>query len=203
MRGSIAALVLMAGAGLMMNVPAPAQSAAEEMRAQPEVPFVPTPDDVVQKMLEMANVTNKDVVYDLGSGDGRIVIAAAKMGAARAVGVDIDPERIKESNENAKKAGVTNRVKFINNDLFKTDLSEATVVTLYLLPGVNNRLKPKLLRELRPGARVVSHSFDMDDWEPKQQENVDGRTVYHWVIPEREEALRMATAAEQALKGQR
>lgn len=196
MQVRIMALALLAG---LLTSPAFAQ----QQPVIPEVPFVPTPDEVVQKMLELANVTDKDVVYDLGSGDGRIVIAAAKLGAARAVGVDIDPERIKESNANAKAAGVDHKVKFLNQDLFKTDLRDATVVTLYLLPGVNRRLQPKLLRELPPGARVVSHSFDMGDWEPRQQVQVNGRTVYYWEIPEREEALRMAEAAEKELKERR
>ena len=165
---------------------------------RPDVPFVPTPDEVVEKMLDLAAVSKKDVVYDLGSGDGRIVIAAARRGA-HAVGVDIDPQRIEESNANARAAGVTDRVKFINQDLFDTDLSDATVVTLYLLPSVNQRLKPKLLRELRTGARVVSHSFDMGDWEPQKTEEVNGSTVYFWVIPERKKALELAAAAEQEL----
>ena len=172
---------------------------AQEPRLPPEVPFVPTPDDVVTKMLDMANVTKKDTVYDLGSGDGRIVIAAAKRGA-RAVGVDIDPERIKESTENARKAGVTDRVKFINGDLFNTDLTDATVVTLYLLPSVNQRLKPKLLRELPAGARIVSHSFDMGSWEPEETAVVNGSTVYKWVVPPREQAEKMAREAEKDLQ---
>ncbi|HKZ72777.1 MAG TPA: class I SAM-dependent methyltransferase [Steroidobacteraceae bacterium] len=149
-----------------------------------DVPFVPSPDAVVAKMLEMAMVGPKDVVYDLGSGDGRIVIAAAKKGA-RAVGVDIDPERIRESNQNAREAGVQKRVKFIEQNLFDTDFREASVVTLYLLPGVNMKLRPKLLSELRPGTRIVSHSFDMGDWAPAKTAQVDGANVYLWIIPPR------------------
>ncbi|MCS7253571.1 MAG: class I SAM-dependent methyltransferase [Armatimonadota bacterium] len=150
-----------------------------------DVPFVPTPPEVVKKMLQMANVGKDDIVYDLGCGDGRIVIAAVRdFNAKRGVGVDLDPQRIRESNENARKAGVTEKVLFIEGDLFKADIREATVVTLYLLPSVNLRLRPKLFRELKPGSRVVSHDFDMGDWEADKVETVDNyHTVYYWVIP--------------------
>ena len=148
-----------------------------------DVPYVPTPQVVVDKMLEVAAVTKGDVVYDLGSGDGRIVITAAKKYGVRGVGVDIDPERIKEANANAIQAGVVGHVKFIEQDLFKTDLKEASVVTLYLLPEVNLRLRPKLWSELKPGTRVVSHAFDMGDWKPEKTIEVEGRTIYYWVIP--------------------
>ncbi len=148
-----------------------------------DVPYVPTPQAVVDKMLELAAVTRDDVVYDLGSGDGRIVITAAKKYGVRGVGIDIDPERIKEANANAVLAGVADRVKFIEQDLFKTDLKEASVVTLYLLPAVNLRLRPKLWSELKPGTRVVSHAFDMGDWKPDQKVEVEGKTIYYWVIP--------------------
>jgi len=162
---------------------------AQEGHVVPEVPYVPTPTEVVEEMLRVAKVGKNDVVYDLGCGDGRIVITAAQKYGARGVGVDINPERIKECNENAKKAGVTDRVKFIQGDLFQTNFSEATVVTLYLLPAVNLRLRPKLLSELKPGSRVVSHAFDMGDWAPnriiKVQGNETERTVYYWVIPEK------------------
>ncbi|MGH9901898.1 MAG: SAM-dependent methyltransferase [Pyrinomonadaceae bacterium] len=156
---------------------------AQTPQRAPDVPYVPTPDAVVAEMLKVANVGKGDVVYDLGCGDGRIVITAAQKLGARGVGVDINPERIKESNENAQKAGVTDRVKFIQGDLFETDLKEATVVTLYLLPEVNLRLRPKLLRELKPGTRVVSHAFDMGDWAPEKTIHVDGRTIYYWTVP--------------------
>src|SRR5574341_434156 len=154
----------------------------------PEVPYVPTPDKVVEEMLRLANVGKNDVVYDLGCGDGRIVITAAQKYGARGVGIDIDPERIKESNENARKAGVTDRVKFLQQDLFTTDFREATVVTLYLLPALNLKLRPKLLSELKPGTRIVSHAFDMGDWKPEKVVNVPSdvdqeRTVYFWVVP--------------------
>ena len=134
-------------------------------------------------MLSLAKVTGSDVVYDLGSGDGRIPVTAAKKYGARGVGIDIDPKRIEEANENAKLAGVTDKVKFLNQDLFTTDISEATVVTLYLLPSLNVKLMPKLKAELKPGTRIVSHAFDMgNDWPPEQKLEVDGRTIYYWTI---------------------
>lgn len=150
-----------------------------------DVPFVPTPPEVVKRMLQIADVGKNDIVYDLGCGDGRIVIAAVRdFGAKRGVGVDLDPQRIRESNENARKAGVTDKVQFIEGDLFQADIREATVVTLYLLPSVNLRLRPKLFRELKPGSRVVSHDFDMGEWKADKQETVENyHTVYFWVIP--------------------
>ena len=148
-----------------------------------DVPYVPTPQSVVDAMLKLAAVTKNDVLYDLGCGDGRIVITAAKNNGARGVGVDIDPERIKEANANAQKAGVSERVKFLEQDLFQTDFKEASVVTLYLLPDINLKLRPKLQSELKPGTRIVSHAFDMCDWQPDKTENVDGRTIYLWTIP--------------------
>lgn len=151
----------------------------------PDVIFVPTPQSVVDAMLKLAKVGKNDVVYDLGCGDGRIVITAAKQFGARGVGIDIDPQRIKESNANATAAGVTDRVKFMNTDLFadSTNLSEATVVTLYLLPSLNVKLLPKLMKELKPGTRIVSNSFDMGEWKAEQTQEVDGRTIYFWTIP--------------------
>jgi precorrin-6B methylase 2 len=149
-----------------------------------DVPYVPTPMDVVNRMLDMVQVGPQDVVYDLGCGDGRIVITAVKeRGAKRGVGIDIDPQRIQESNANAQAEGITDRVEFIEGDLFAADISDATVVTLYLLPTVNIRLRPKLLNELAPGTRVVSHAFDMKQWEPDQEDNVAGREVFFWIIP--------------------
>lgn len=149
----------------------------------PDVVFVPTPHDVVDEMLAVARVGPNDVLYDLGSGDGRIVIAAAKRFGIRATGIDIDPRRITESHFNADSAGVRNLTEFTNADLFETDLSEASVVTLYLLPELNVRLRPKLFSELRPGSRVVSHSFAMGDWKADSTLMVDTRMVYFWVIP--------------------
>ncbi len=169
-------------------------SAAER---QPDARFVATPQEVVNEMLKMARVTKSDVVYDLGCGDGRIVITAAKVYSARGVGVDIDPIRIKESNENAVKAGVMDRVKFLQQDLFETNFSEATVVTLYLLLDMNLRLRPKLFRELKPGTRVLSHEFGMGDWNPDNRgivrnvridyqpniPDVKNTHFYFWMIP--------------------
>lgn len=151
----------------------------------PDVIFVPTPNDVVNKMLEMAAVTAKDVVYDLGCGDGRIVITAAQRYGARGVGIDIDPERIREATENVGRAKVADKVKFIQGDLFEANISEATVVTLYLLTELNLRLRPKLMKDLRPGTRVVSHAFAMGDWTPERTEFVNGSSVYLWRIPQR------------------
>lgn len=150
-----------------------------------DVIYVPTRDTVVDAMLKLAEVDSNDVVYDLGSGDGRIVIAAARNYGARGVGIDIDPERISESNTNATNAGVTDKVKFIEADLFESDFSEASVVTLYLLGRLNEKLKPMLMQQLKPGTRVVSHAFDMGDWEPEETQSVDGTTIYLWTIPEK------------------
>ncbi len=155
---------------------------------QPDVIYVPTPQELVEDMLRLADVKQGDVLYDLGSGDGRIPVTAAKKYGVRAVGIDIDPERIREAAANAKKHGVARLVTFRRQDLFKADFREATVVTLYLLPELNLRLRPQLLKQLRPGTRVVSHQFDMGDWRPDKTLESNGRTVYFWVIPERTEA---------------
>lgn len=149
----------------------------------PDVIYVPTPPDVVQAMLKAAKVTKNDVVYDLGCGDARIVVTAARDFGARGVGIDIDPQRIKEANENVVANKVTDRVKILHQDLFESDFHEATVVTLYLLPSLNLKIRPKLLKELKPGTRIVSHAFDMGDWVPEQTIDVDGRTVYMWTVP--------------------
>jgi cyclopropane fatty-acyl-phospholipid synthase-like methyltransferase len=155
---------------------------AQDLDSKKIVPFVPTPQEVVDKMIELGGVKKGDTVYDLGSGDGRIVITAAKKGA-RAVGFEIDPDLIKESRENVKKAGVADRAEIRQQDILTVDLSAASVVTMYLLPDVNLKLKPKILSQLKPGARVVSHAFDMGDWKPNKVEQVNGRTVYLWIIP--------------------
>ncbi len=149
-----------------------------------DVPYVPTRQAVVDAMLKIANVKAGDVLYDLGCGDGRIVVTAAKDHGATGKGFDIDPERIAEANQNAQTAGVTDKVKFVTENLFETDLSGATVITLYLLPDVNMKLRPKLLA-LKPGTRIVSHAFDMGDWVPDKIEEVDGSTIYFWTVPER------------------
>jgi len=161
-----------------------AQEQAAPLRG-PDVIFVPTPNDVVSKMMELAKVTKKDMVYDLGCGDGRIVITAAQKYGARGVGIDIDPNRVAEATENTRKAGVADRVKIIRGDLFETDISGATVVTLYLLTDLNLKLRPKLLQDLSPGTRVVSHAFGMGDWKPERTAEVSGTTVYLWRIPPR------------------
>ena len=148
-----------------------------------DVIYLPTPTEVVTAMLEMADVGKDDIVFDLGSGDGRVVIAAVKeFGAARGIGVEIDPVRVQEARANAQAAGVGDRALFREQNLFDTDLRDATVVTLYLHPLVNQRLRPKLLAELKPGARVVSHVFDMGDWEPDETRVVSGRMIYLWTI---------------------
>ena len=163
-----------------------AQAAAQEAPTRrPDVIYVPTPEEVVEAMLQVANVTKNDIVYDLGSGDGRIPVTAAKKYGARGVGIDIDPQRIKEANENVAKNNVGHLVRILNQDLFTTDISEATVVTLYLLPSLNVKLMPKLMKELKPGTRIVSHAFDMGDWKPEKELDVNGRKVYFWTIPRR------------------
>lgn len=150
-----------------------------------DVPYVPTPQEVVDGMLELADVKKGEVVYDLGCGDGRIVITAAKKFGATGIGVDLNPERIEEANANAVEAKVTEKVTFHEGDLFNFDFSKADVLTLYLLPDVNLKLKPKILAEMKPGSRVVSHAFNMGDWEPDKSTTIDGRNVYLWVIPEK------------------
>ena len=180
-------LMLFAALALIAPAAAPAQPAVSPPEARrPDVIFVPTPQPVVEAMLEMANVKKGDVLYDLGSGDGRIPITAARKYGVRAVGIDIDPERIQEANANAEAAGVTNLVTFRNADLFTSDFSEASVVTLYLLDSLNEKLRPKLLRELKPGTRIVSHAFRMGDWEPEQTREVNGNMVYFWTVPRRQ-----------------
>jgi ribosomal protein L11 methylase PrmA len=160
-----------------------AQAPARKPSAQPDVIYVPTPHEVVDDMLRLANVRKGDVLYDLGSGDGRIAIAAAKKYGIKAVGIDIDPDRIREATENAKKAGVSNLVQFRQEDLFKADFKEATVITLYLLPDLNVKLRPRLWEDLKPGTRIVSHQFDMGTWKPEKRLESNGRTVYFWTIP--------------------
>ncbi len=160
--------------------------------AEPRVPYVPTPQEVVERMLEMAKVTSTDYLIDLGSGDGRIVVTAAKKYGARGFGVDLNPQRINEANQNAKQAGVLDKVAFYQRDLFETDLSEATVITMYLLPRVNLELRPRLL-DLKPGTRIVSHDFSMAEWKPDTHVQMDVKEkyggsggnseIYFWVVP--------------------
>ena len=164
-------------------------------KREPDVPYVPTTEPAVDAMLKLAEVKKSDIVYDLGCGDGRIVIAAAKKYGARGVGIDINPQRIAEANANLKKAGVENLVRFEENDLFLADFHEATVVTLFLLPNINLKLKPKLLEQLKPGTRVVSNTFDMGDWkavkefsvedDPNDEDTGLSKRLYLWIIPEK------------------
>ena len=150
---------------------------------QPDVRYVPTPPAVVDAMLALARVTSADIVYDLGSGDGRIPIAAAVTYGARGVGIEIDPFYLREANDNIRKANVGGLVRFVNQDFFESDIRGATVVTLFLLPQVNERLAPKLRRELRPGARIVSLQYTLGDaWPPERTEDADGLTIYLWTI---------------------
>ena len=161
---------------------ADAQSPSAQ-QAQINSPYVASPSHIVDAMLEMASVSSRDTVYDLGCGDGRIVISAAKKYGARGVGIDIDPTRIEEARTNARNEGVSERVDFQVNDLFDADIRNATVVALYLLPEVNLRLRPRLLRELKPGTRVVANSFGMGDWKPEKERVIDGLHIYMWTIP--------------------
>ncbi len=149
-----------------------------------DVPYVPTPDEIVTEMIRMAEIRENDIVYDLGCGDGRIVITACKRTGARGVGVDIDPERIAECRSNVQKAGIEGNVTFIQQDLFKIDFSEATVLALYLLPEINVKLRPRILNEMKPGSRIISHNYSMGDWLPDTARHLDARhSVYFWVVP--------------------
>ena len=160
----------------------PRAAQAQDLESKKIVPFVPTPQEVVDKMIELAGVKKGDVVYDLGSGDGRIVITAAKKGA-RSIGFDVDGDLVKESRENIRKAGVQELAEIRQQDILTVDLSGASVVTMYLLPDVNLKLKPHILSQMKPGSRVVSHAFDMGDWKPDKTERVNGRTIYLWTVP--------------------
>ena len=174
MKNLVLSIALVLSAGVL--------GAQDSKLRPPDVFYVPTPPAVVDAMLEMAGVTAADVVYDLGCGDGRIPIAAARKYGARGVGIDIDPARIADAKENAKLAGVTGKVRFLTQDLFTSDFSEATVVTLYLLPSLNEKLIPQL-KALKPGTRIVSHAFDMGpSWPPDNRREVEGKTIYFWII---------------------
>ncbi len=190
---SVCAVAVFGGSGTLAKEQAPAPdplvfAQSQSPQRPPDVPYVPTVDEVVAEMLRLGEVDRNDFVIDLGSGDGRIPITAAKKYGARGYGVDIDPNRVREARENAKKAGVEDRVRFEQGDLFNADISKATVVTLYLLPSVNLRLRPRLLAQLRPGTKVVSHNYDMGDWKPEQTVKVGSHVVYVWTIPERGQA---------------
>jgi trans-aconitate methyltransferase len=181
-----ALMKLLAGGALSIGT----ASIAREVFAQAapptlDVPYVPTPQDVVDKMLELAQIKPTDFLIDLGCGDGRIPITAAKKFGIKAYGVDIDPKRIEEANANAKEAGVADKVAFEVKNLFDTKIADASVLTLYLLPRINMELRPRILSELKPGTRVVSHAFDMGDWAPEITDKVEHRTVYKWTVPAR------------------
>jgi SAM-dependent methyltransferase len=180
--GSRAIFVATAILGLAAACAAAAEPAGRAPSRKPDVIYEPSPPEVVEAMLRLADVGPADVVYDLGCGDGRIVIAAARRGA-RGVGVDIDPERVREARANARAAGVEDRVEIREADLFDTDVRDATVVMLFLQPDVNLRLRPRLLAQLRPGARIFSHWHDMGNWKPTAQVKVSGRNVYLWTVP--------------------
>ncbi len=175
--------------GMMIAIAATAAFAQSENSPSrlPDVPYVPTSQAVVDAMLELAKVGKTDMVYDLGSGDGRIPITAARKFGARGVGIDINPSLVEQANKNAKEAKVNDKVRFTTGDLFDFDFSAATVVTLYLLPDVNLRLRPILWKQLKPGTRIVSHAFSMGDWKPEETKIVDGSTLYFWRIPTKEE----------------
>jgi ribosomal protein L11 methylase PrmA len=184
MRGPVLIVSLLLTVGPALALDGATRAQIERGERNPDVIFVPTPQEVVEDMLRLANVRKGDVLYDLGSGDGRIPVTAAKLYGVRAVGIDIDPERIREAQENARKNGVEKLVQFRMDDLFNADFRDATVITLYLLPDLNVKLRPRLLRELKPGTRIVSHQFDMGTWKPDKKLESNGRTVYFWVVPE-------------------
>ena len=173
-------------AALLVALPAAAQKGKDYEpsvgQAGKDVIWVPTPDEVVERMLRMAQVTANDYVVDLGAGDGKIAIMAAKKFGARAMGIEYNPDMAKHAQRNAEKAGVTARARIVQGDIFVSDFTQATVVTMYLLPALNLKLRPQILA-MRPGTRVVSHSFNMDDWEPDESSSMDGRRAYFWVVP--------------------
>jgi SAM-dependent methyltransferase len=179
--GSLAA-TLVAGPAVAQNAAEKKDYAPQVGQAGKDVVWVPTPEALVERMLTMAKVTPKDFVMDLGSGDGRTVIMAAQKFGATAMGIEYNPDMVALAQRNAEKAGVSDKAKFVKADLFETDFSKAQVITMYLLPNINMRLRPKIL-DMRPGTRVVSHAFTMEDWEPDQTATVEGRDAYLWIVP--------------------
>jgi tRNA G37 N-methylase Trm5 len=184
-RTTLAAL-LAAGIGLVSVRHVAVPAAVAQSKTAPDVIYVPTPQPVVEAMLAIADVNQRDIVYDMGSGDGRIVITAATKYGARGVGIEIDPALVKKATENAAAVGVSDRVRFVTQDFFTADIREATVVTLYLLQSLNERLRPKLTRELNPGTRIVSHVFNMGpEWPAQKTIMVERSRIFLWTIPER------------------
>ena len=177
-----AALLWLAAAALAQAQPAPKEYEPKPYQEGKDVVWLPTPQELVNKMLDLAKVTARDYVIDLGSGDGRTVITAAKKFGARAMGIEYNPDMVEYSTRAAAKEGLAGKVRFMKADLFETDFSDATVVTMYLLPDINLKLRPKIL-ELKPGTRVVSHAFDMGEWKPDRTETVEGKTAYLWIVP--------------------
>ena len=187
-------IMIALAAAFTLAAPAPLLAQAQRQPASqtPDVIFVPTPQEVVDDMLRLANVQKGDVLYDLGSGDGRIAITAARRYGIKATGIDIDPERIREANQNAAKAGVTKLVQFRQENLFTADFRDATVITLYLLPDLNVKLRPKLWNELKPGTRIVSHQFEMGTWKPEKKLESNGRTIYFWTVPAKDKQPKLS-----------
>ena len=184
---TLRAVILLVAVGVVAHAASP-DAAFQQTLRRPDVIFIASSDAVVEAMMKIAKVTKRDVVYDLGCGDGKIVIAAAKRYGAKGVGIDIDPLRIQEANANARQAGVASQVRFVLGDIFADDvkIGEATVVTLFLLPSLNERLRPKLWRDLAPGTRVVSNNFAMGDvWPPERTQQVGDNWIYFWTIPKR------------------
>ena len=184
---SLARRAVLAAALVALAAAAAAQQAQKEFMPQvgqagKDVIWVPTPDELVDRMLRMAQTTPNDFVIDLGSGDGRTPIAAAKRFGARAMGIEYNPDMVELSNKFASSQGVSGKVRFVKADIFESDFSQATVITMYLLPGLNLKLRPKLL-DMKPGTRIVSHQFNMDDWQPDEVSNLDGRRAYLWIVP--------------------
>jgi hypothetical protein len=182
--GQLSRRTIIAGLGALAATPAFAQSPnSSDAPPRLDVPYVPTPQEVVDRMLDIAKVSGKDFVMDLGCGDGRMLVTAASKFGARGRGVDLNPQRIKEANANAQKANVTDKVAFEVKNLFDTSIKDANVLTMYLLPSVNLQLRPRILEEMRPGSRIVSHSFDMGDWEADLQDRVSYARIYYWMVP--------------------
>lgn len=174
---------MIAGLGALAASPVLAQMPEHDTPLSLDVPYVPTPQNVVDRMLAIARVTGKDFVMDLGCGDGRMLVTAASKFGARGRGVDLNPQRIREANANASNAKVTDKVSFEVKNLFETSIAEADVLTMYLLPSVNLQLRPRIFDEMKPGSRIVSHSFDMGDWEADLRDQVNYARIYHWIVP--------------------